>query len=67
MATFAFTRWDGERDKAVIRTRRTTLGYTASIKIGPCSRTVTAPHSDPETATGVALRVLLNHREHSVI
>lgn len=65
-STETFKRLDGETDKATIRTRRTALGFTASVKIGSISRVVTAAHRDEITAFNVASRALMNYRENVV-
>ena len=63
-ATETFKRLDGETDKAIIRTRRTALGFTASVKIGSISRVVTAAHRDEITAFNFASRALMNYLEN---
>lgn len=65
--TQEFTRWDGKKATAVIRTRKVKHGYVGIIKIGDISQTVTATHCMETNAQTVALRILTNYRENAVV
>jgi len=65
--TDTINRFDGEQMKYTIKTRKLKNGYSASVTIGTITKTVTACHVSKIDAAGVANRVVLNHREHSIL
>ena len=65
--TSTINRFDGESMKYTIKTRRLKNGYSASISISGITKTVTDCHLSETDAVQIANRIILNHREHSIL
>lgn len=62
-----FIRLDGTPDKAIVRARKTRLGWIGSISIFNLSRSVTCAYFDSNDALTGALRQLQNYRENAIL